>query len=1108
MAEPNPSWIRQIRERIRKWIAAKFEDIRITGSQLTAIIVVLLAATLAVAFGRVQGTITEFIGLITVIVTMIGLIVMAGFKQVSQWLRGGEAWRRYRLRKASISDGAATSQKEQSHGHKRGGADSQLSILKILLYVLGLIDHVLVVYVAPFAGAPAQESGQNRSSLSQFAVRAGLVLLFLSVLFLLFHDNPAGQGLAFIGALFLLSMVHRSQFLKKKGKLSIRVRRSWYLIVVFLLPVFTGLFLIGEPMAPYCTALGFLVVVSMLRRWHWFEDDRELFAQISSSHKEDDEIYKLLSIDGRNHNPMSMALASVASLPLLMALALMQIEPMTDSFHISGDIDPQSKSGFFSWLGFVGAELAKAIPFIDWADIFGIETGTAIRVEDRAGGGSPSTAEYSVFVIRALFDIFLIATIAQGFDRFNRRSQQKLLLKERKINRLDPVLEQEEFASWLKTDLNNLPTYDPKRLQSLARYHPDDEIERNAKILVILRGLLDGLSDEEKKNWPSDVGEYLKQSPELQALFKRLKGTTMLEAKAAILDITKHLIEEREKFLDEAAGLLYHPDFPRTVAAIEAIGSSGYDGIDLSGLRSHLRNSSDETKIATARSVGQLGTNQLTEDLYLLLKDRKADSDLRGEAALALGLTGDTRHSMSFWRMRLLPWNRSFRQSLTLALGQLEKLFFIRSLKRLLHKRHDEDVRAYAAFLVGLHNHHPSTGKLRCIIWREPNSDELRMYALLAFLRLSAKRGRLDFTSNFKLRFLFLTPLLYSRYERRNMLGILALGKRSRAGFDLGIVRFLDRTCLVRKMKPDKSFDVRVIAASALGDLGSKRASRPLAAALKKQEDPRVVVAAARSLGQIGASKVGRKALVQLVEQNKIPNYGNILTLAVQRSARDDQKHYVEWSDLTEKDQAIVEQRWTAILALAHLDNTSPRSYLLRQIENERQWDCAPHWIREEALWLLGSLKTSPITQATNRIEYIAENDPVARVRGTAAYAIGSMSTDTPPPILTHMLESKFAIERIGAVRGLAESGLTEEIGRLTRLRSKDPVLHVRKTANIAVELLTGKREGREDWASGLQQFTRTPSPYDDKIGKPHAGYSRLYADRDSVLRYYHDWGI
>ena len=57
--------------------------------------------------------------------------------------------------------------------------------------------------------------------------------------------------------------------------------------------------------------------------------------------------------------------------------------------------------------------------------------------------------------------------------------------------------------------------------------------------------------------------------------------------------------------------------------------------------------------------------------------------------------------------------------------------------------------------------------------------------------------------------------------------------------------------CLIAALK-DKDSNVREAAAEALGELGDKRAVKPLLTALKKDKDSNVRDAAAKALGKLG----------------------------------------------------------------------------------------------------------------------------------------------------------------------------------------------------------------------------------------------------------------
>lgn len=246
-----------------------------------------------------------------------------------------------------------------------------------------------------------------------------------------------------------------------------------------LLPCMALGYLLEPPwgLAPLATA--FVVAIAISRRWAWIEDDRELSMlnrRYTGSH---------LRV-GFGQDLRDEALLSFMSMFILVPLALRQVQDWTavtgtPLFHVDRAVSLRD------WIAFFGTELAKAVPFVDWAEIY--EVGGNAPIEPRS-----ATARHVVFGTRILVDLVFLAALLQAIGISTRNSKQKELFFVAKVlDRLDPFVEQKEFRKLTsKDDDGNLipseeliarfPKYDSIRLGELSdqKRHPELSIVARA----------------------------------------------------------------------------------------------------------------------------------------------------------------------------------------------------------------------------------------------------------------------------------------------------------------------------------------------------------------------------------------------------------------------------------------------------------------------------------------------------------------------------------------------------------------------------------------------------------------------------------------------------
>jgi hypothetical protein len=265
-------------------------------------------------------------------------------------------------------------------------------------------------------------------------------------------------------------------------------RKNFFLRYGLLLSVIGACAVLGyfwpPPWAFVPIGWGFLVAFAVSRRWAWIEQDREL-AMLNST------ISQAHIRVGFGQNLRDEALTAFLSMFLLVPLALRQAQVLAQDNDIvlfalapGADIDSVS-----TWIAFYGTELAKAVPFVDWAEIYHVEGAAPVRVES-------DYAQHAVFLTRVLIDLVFLAALLQAISSASRDAQQRdLFYRKQSIHRLDPFTEPDAFRGLVRKSsegkweangekLNDFPHhYDPNRLVELTS--SDDE--RVAAAATLLR---------------------------------------------------------------------------------------------------------------------------------------------------------------------------------------------------------------------------------------------------------------------------------------------------------------------------------------------------------------------------------------------------------------------------------------------------------------------------------------------------------------------------------------------------------------------------------------------------------------------------------------------
>lgn len=242
------------------------------------------------------------------------------------------------------------------------------------------------------------------------------------------------------------------------------------------------------PFAFVPIAWGFIVAFAVSRRWAWIEQDRELAMLNPTLSQQHIRV-------GFGQNLRDEALIVFLSMFLFVPLALRQAELLAEAsgielFTLRGNADVHSLP---MWIAYYGTELAKAVPFVDWAEVYHVE------------GDAPVTAEnpialHAVFGTRVLIDLVFLAALLQAMSAASRDAQQRdLFYRKRAISRLDPFVEPDALralvrknadGAWERNgdEFDNFPKYDLNRLVELTA-HRDERVRQAADFLLQRDGI-------------------------------------------------------------------------------------------------------------------------------------------------------------------------------------------------------------------------------------------------------------------------------------------------------------------------------------------------------------------------------------------------------------------------------------------------------------------------------------------------------------------------------------------------------------------------------------------------------------------------------------------
>lgn len=208
--------------------------------------------------------------------------------------------------------------------------------------------------------------------------------------------------------------------------------RSRYGILMTTLGCLAALaWFLPAPFGLAAVVIGLVVALSISRLWAWVEEDRDMASITGFSPLAPQRV-------GFREDFRDETLLGFIFVLLLLPMAWMQADTgVVQIFQQGPDHGRvQTPQDFGMWLGYFGFELAKALPIVDWADIYKLGPGDQNSISPFWPNGA-----HAVFMARALVDLILIAALLQAIGIASRNAQQKSLYAVGQIKRLDELVE-------------------------------------------------------------------------------------------------------------------------------------------------------------------------------------------------------------------------------------------------------------------------------------------------------------------------------------------------------------------------------------------------------------------------------------------------------------------------------------------------------------------------------------------------------------------------------------------------------------------------------------------------------------------------------------------
>lgn len=219
------------------------------------------------------------------------------------------------------------------------------------------------------------------------------------------------------------------------------------LLIGTMIPLSALGYVLASPFGLIPIGVAMLIALALGRRWAWLEEDRETASRLQST--QGHEIFI-----GFENDLKDEALLGYACLFVLVPLALSQLQDWTHSFNaVAG---ATSGNAFIDWLRFFGAELAKAVPFVDWWEVYNVPVTTPFDTQSAA-----PLAKHLTFAARALVDLVIMSALVQALGIWQRARTQNRLYDSGQLDHFDPFTELAFFETGMQSRRGNKPV--PKK---------------------------------------------------------------------------------------------------------------------------------------------------------------------------------------------------------------------------------------------------------------------------------------------------------------------------------------------------------------------------------------------------------------------------------------------------------------------------------------------------------------------------------------------------------------------------------------------------------------------------------------------------------------------